>query len=326
MTFKIIEVLKFIRGKTLHIFLCLVLIFAFCFKDSVPSAEAANVNGYPQEEEYDGAEMLYTADQTEAVTAYTETEPTTVNTGASRLPSVGGFADKTTQVPIEAETTTREQATAEDTAAEETTAEETTAEETTAEITTDEETTDEETTAEETTVAETAAEETAAEETETATEMPAEENIGEESFALSGSYGQRYQEQWEIDYANQLFDLVNNERAKYGLAPLKKMDALTAAAVERAWEVTRYNSHTRPDGTSCFTVLSEYGLPLSKRAENIAYYSRTPQEAFNSLMGSYSHREPILNERFEYMGVGFYCVYDDASGYHYYWTQIFYTP
>lgn len=323
MTFKIIEVLKFIRGKTLHIFLCSVLIFAICFKDSVASAEAANAENYPQVESYGGTDGIYATERAEAVTAYTESAPLLPEiAGASRFPSVGMTAVETSETQTETvteeetaeEDTTEEGAvSAEETAVEDTAAEETTAEETAEEIS--------EETAEAETVSETTAEETAA-----ATEAPAEEASGDTSFALSGNYGQRYQEQWEIDYANQLFDLVNNERAKYGLTPLKKMDALTAAAAERAWEVTRYNSHTRPDGTSCFTVLSEYGLPLSKRAENIAYYSRTPQEAFNSLMGSYSHREPILNERFEYMGVGFYCVYDDASGYHYYWTQIFYTP
>lgn len=306
MTYKIIEVLKFIRGKTLHIFLCLVLVFAFCFRDSVPSAQAVNFDDYEQADGLENSDGLDETEQMETVTVFTESAP--VLSVPSRLPANGeANTEKTeTQAATEIEAITEDTTFEVETTAEEITTEETTTEE----ITTEEET----------------APETTAEETEAATEAPYTESPAESSFPLNSAYGQRYQEQWEIDYANQLFDLVNAERAKYGLEPLKKLDALTAAATERAWEVSRYNSHTRPDGTSCFTVLTQYGLSLTKRAENIAYYSRTPQAAFNSLMGNYSHRDPILSSKFEYMGVGFYCVYDDASGYHYYWTQIFYTP
>lgn len=318
MTFKIIEILKLIRGKSLHIFLCLVLIFAFCFKDSVPSAGAVNSEDYPQTEEtYGYTYEIYGIEQREAMTVHAEAVP--LLPSSSEPPSYSEAVTntaETTEAQYETEAATETEPVAESTASEEGTAsEEVTAEETTEEETTEEEVTEEETEAEET------AEETAVEETEAVTEA-----ADEHSFSLNSSYGQRYQEQWEIDYANQLFDLVNAEREKYGIAPLKKLDALTAAATERAWEVTRYNSHTRPDGTSCFTVLPQYGLSLSRRAENVAYYSTTPQAAFNSLMSNYSHREPILNSKFEYMGVGFYYVYDDAGGYHYYWTQIFYTP
>lgn len=320
MTFKIIEILKLIRGKSLHIFLCLVLIFAFCFKDSVPSAEAVNSEDYLQTEAYGSSDGFYgiEIEQTEEITVFAEAVPILLY--ISELPSYSEAVAETSE-------TTEEQTESEATAEIETAAEDTvTEEETAADEITVEETTVEETTEEEITEAEETAPEAIVEETEAVTEAAITEASNEHSFSLNSSYGQRYQEQWEIDYADQLFDLVNAEREKYGIAPLKKLDALTAAATERAWEVTRYNSHTRPDGTSCFTVLPQYGLSLSRRAENVAYYSKTPQAALNSLMSNYSHREPILNSKFEYMGVGFYCVYDDASGYHYYWTQIFYTP
>ena len=329
MTYKIIEVLKFIRSKALHIFLCLVLLFAFCFKDSVPSAEAMDLEGYWLTEAYgEGIEILQA---NEAMTAFIEAVP--LLTSHSEAPSyIETFADTVeiaeTEVLTETEEETEVTAPEEETVWDETAAEETTAEETASTSTFEEETDfEEETAVEELPETEPAAEEITEEPAPDMTEEPQEPQESEEpSYSVSSAYGQRYQEQWEIDYADQLFELVNAEREKYGLAPLKKMDSLTAAAVERAWEVTIYNSHTRPDGTSCFTVLPEHGLALSKRAENVAYYSRTPQSAFNSLMGNYAHREPMLSSKFEYMGVGFYCVYNDASGYHYYWTQIFYTP
>lgn len=293
MTLKLFKLLLFLKGKTLHIFLCLVLILAFCFKESVPSAEALDAEEHSEITDEAVGDFEENG-QSEAVTVFTEASPIL---SPPRTPAVWEAYTEEAKTEAQSEFET-------ETAAEE--------------ITTEEETT----TVEETTEAEETAAETTTEEIVVTTVTEEESTLP----PLNSQYGQRYQEQWEIDYANQLFDLVNNEREKYGIAPLKKMDVLTAAATERAWEVSRYNSHTRPDGTSCFTVLTQYGLSLSSRAENIAYYSRTPQAAFNSLMGNYSHRDPMLNAKFEYMGVGFYCVYDDASGYHYYWTQIFYTP
>ena len=56
-------------------------------------------------------------------------------------------------------------------------------------------------------------------------------------------------------------DRVNAQRAKYGLTALKMGDdALTAAAQTRAEEIAVVNSHVRPDGSKCFTVLKDYGV------------------------------------------------------------------
>lgn len=146
-----------------------------------------------------------------------------------------------------------------------------------------------------------------------------------ESYGINPRYGQREQMQWERDYAAQVVEITNQIRAEYGLAPLKQLDALTAAAVERAWEVTFNMSHTRPDGTRCFSVLDQYGLssPTAK-GENIAMWSYTPQMVVNSWMNDKAHRDAILSAEYEYIGVG--CYYIENDYYHYYWTQIFYTP
>lgn len=144
--------------------------------------------------------------------------------------------------------------------------------------------------------------------------------------SYSSAYNQRAQEQWEIDYCNQVFDLTNQIRAEYGLSPLQKLDSLTAAAADRAWETTVYNSHTRPDGTSCFTVLSDYGLNMAGRGENLAVWHDTPQKAVNSWMNNAAHRNIILNPDFKYLGVGFYYVENDPKGNYYYWEQLYYAP
>ncbi len=154
-----------------------------------------------------------------------------------------------------------------------------------------------------------------------------EEKTAEISLrSYSSAYNQRAQEQWEADYCNQVFELTNQIRAEYGLSPLQKLDSLTAAAVTRAWETTISNSHTRPDGTSCFTVLSEYGLNLSHRGENIAVWNSTPQQAVNSWMNDAAHRNILLDPEYKYLGVGFFYVANDPKGNYYYWEQLFYAP
>ena len=65
------------------------------------------------------------------------------------------------------------------------------------------------------------------------------------------------------EYARQVIDLVNQERAAAGLADLKTDAALCAAAQVRAQEIARSFSHTRPDGTNGFTVLRNGGLSMS---------------------------------------------------------------
>ncbi len=120
---------------------------------------------------------------------------------------------------------------------------------------------------------------------------------------------------------SEVLRLVNIERAKAGLQPLEMADPdLVAAAQERAEELPTKFSHTRPNGSSCFTALTEHGVKSSKRAENIAAGQKTPEAVVNSWMNSSGHRANILNPRYRKIGIG-YCQTD--SGYGHYWVQMF---
>ena len=125
----------------------------------------------------------------------------------------------------------------------------------------------------------------------------------------------------ESAFCEEVFELTNQERAKRGLEPLKKMDKLSALAVARAWENTVKYGHKRPDGSSCFTILDENGMKYRVVAENVAMGQHTPIDAVASWMNSSGHRENILNPDLEYLGVGYY--YENGSRC---WAQIFYTP
>ncbi|MCH5298991.1 MAG: hypothetical protein J1E96_04425 [Ruminococcus sp.] len=120
---------------------------------------------------------------------------------------------------------------------------------------------------------------------------------------------------FNYDYANQVLSLVNSERAKQGLNALSMDDTLVDGANIRAAECTVSFSHTRPNGTSCFTAFEWQNLC----GENIAYGQRTPQEVMNGWMNSQGHRENILKQGFKKIGIGCFVAQNGTI----YWTQEF---
>lgn len=122
------------------------------------------------------------------------------------------------------------------------------------------------------------------------------------------------------DYAVSVLDLVNENRASYGLAPLTLASDLCDDADVRAEEIVSLFSHTRPDGSSCFTVIDG---SYRRVAENIAAGLATPEETVDQWMNSPGHRANILDPELRELGVG-YC-YEDGSAYGHYWVQLFRT-
>ena len=120
-------------------------------------------------------------------------------------------------------------------------------------------------------------------------------------------------------YEEQIVALVNAERAKAGLPALKTNATLQSAALARAKETVQSFSHTRPNGTSCFTILKEYGIRYRYAGENIAYGQRSPEEVVNAWMNSEGHRANILNKNFTTIGIGYY----QTAGGIKYWSQLF---
>ena len=110
--------------------------------------------------------------------------------------------------------------------------------------------------------------------------------------------------------ANEVLAIMNAERAAEGLAPLTADPVLTEYAMQRAAEVNMFFSHTRPDGTDCFTVYGDeyrYGA----KAENIAFGQRNAQEVMDSWMNSPGHRANILDGNLSSVGIG--CVFADFN-------------
>ena len=71
-------------------------------------------------------------------------------------------------------------------------------------------------------------------------------------------------------FANEVVRLVNEERAKAGLPALTVDRGAASAAQVRAKEIERSFSHTRPDGSSFNSALTEAGVNFRGAGENIA--------------------------------------------------------
>lgn len=120
-------------------------------------------------------------------------------------------------------------------------------------------------------------------------------------------------------------DSKTTKQTVSGLSKLEYDYGLEEIAMQRAAEIAVSFSHTRPDGTNCFTVTSSKGTTAS--GENIAAgygMLSTAKEAFidwredNDGYSGQGHRRNMLNSNFTHVGVAHVVV----NGYHY-WVQEF---
>jgi uncharacterized protein YkwD len=121
-------------------------------------------------------------------------------------------------------------------------------------------------------------------------------------------------------YAAQVLSLVNQERKKEGLSPLKASSALNVAANIRAKELLSSNSPTRPDGRNGCSVLTDEDIVYETAGENIASGIKTPKEVVKAWMEDAGHKAQILSEDYTQMGLGYYST---TKGEKYYWSQLF---
>jgi len=119
-------------------------------------------------------------------------------------------------------------------------------------------------------------------------------------------------------FAAEVLNLVNKEREKAGVGKLTLDTNLSSAASIRGNEILKSFSHTRPDGRSFYTVLSDNGISYRGAAENIAKGQRTAEQVVNDWMNSEGHRKNILNPNYKNIGIS---AVKSGSGYA--WVQLF---
>lgn len=118
------------------------------------------------------------------------------------------------------------------------------------------------------------------------------------------------------DAITQVLNLVNEQRTANGLNKLTLDVTICKMSDVRADEVSTYFSHTRPNGTSCFTIFDEYDYSYSAVGENIAKGQTSAQQVMDDWMNSSGHRANILSSKFTKIGIG----YDSATNS---WVQLF---
>ena len=120
------------------------------------------------------------------------------------------------------------------------------------------------------------------------------------------------------DVEDEVIKLVNKEREAKGLSALVKDDTLSKVADLRVKEIVEKFSHTRPDGSKCFTAFEDAGIVNVYMAENIAMGQKDASEVMDSWMNSAGHKSNIMNSNFTRMGLSCY-----ESGGRKYWVQVF---
>lgn len=113
-------------------------------------------------------------------------------------------------------------------------------------------------------------------------------------------------------------DLINAERAKAKLPAYEIDSDLMEMAAIRAEEIAEvYDAnHTRPDGRTFESILTDFGWELHKYSEN-AYRGTTiptATQAVEGWMNPPGHKAHILRDNFTKVGVGYY--YDSSNRNH----------
>ena len=103
----------------------------------------------------------------------------------------------------------------------------------------------------------------------------------------------------------EVFNLINQQRTKNGLAALKIDNEVQRVAKIKAQDMVNNNyfSHTSPTYGSPFDMLKSFKVSYKSAGENIAGNSSN-SGAVNAWMNSSGHKANILNSSYNYTGIG----------------------
>ena len=102
----------------------------------------------------------------------------------------------------------------------------------------------------------------------------------------------------------ELLNLINNERKANNLQEYQIDEELQNVAKLKAEDIVKNNyfSHISPTYGTPYEMLKSYNIPYKTGSENIAGNSNV-KSAFESLMGSESHKNNILSNEYNYTGI-----------------------
>ncbi len=103
----------------------------------------------------------------------------------------------------------------------------------------------------------------------------------------------------------EIIRLVNIEREKKGLGPLKENDNLNVAAYKKGQNMfeEQYWAHYSPSGKDPWGFITGSGYKYSYAGENLARNFSNANDAVVAWMNSPTHRDNILNSKYQDIGI-----------------------
>lgn len=103
-----------------------------------------------------------------------------------------------------------------------------------------------------------------------------------------------------------LLDETNNQRSQNGRTALALNNLLSQAAQQKANDMAArdYWSHTSPEGTQPWEIISAVGYNYAVMGENLAYGFDTNDSTVAAWMNSAEHRQNVLDSDFTDVGFG----------------------
>lgn len=139
-----------------------------------------------------------------------------------------------------------------------------------------------------------------------ATEPPQAETTAEPAAQSEEPYDISGYTAGSLEYA--VLDQINAYRADAALAPLAMDERLCAIASARAYEISQFWSHTRPDGRWFGTVLADYGYAAGSASEVLAYATAPSAAAIVAKWMEGGSTRDSLTGDYTTAGVGIYCT------------------
>lgn len=136
--------------------------------------------------------------------------------------------------------------------------------------------------------------------------------------AAGNDYRVKLDGTFDYDSAYAILDSLNSYRRSQNRSELVMDEDLFDAAMQRAAETAIFYSHTRPDGSSCFTIFPSK-FDHGYKGENIAVGQSSAAEVMNAWKGSPGHNQNMLSTDFDTVGIG---AFVDSNGLCY-WVQTF---
>jgi uncharacterized protein YkwD len=124
-----------------------------------------------------------------------------------------------------------------------------------------------------------------------------------------------------------VLDLVNAERSKAGVPPLRLESRLSTAAQNHAEDMLarEYFAHASPEGRTVLHRAATVWYELHRVGENIAHGQLSVEQVVKDWMESPEHRRNILDPGYIHMGLGL-ALGETSKGFEVEWVQTFGHP